>query len=479
MNRSVCWTGISALLGAVLAAASAGAQNASSAANPFWGSVTAGPATDETLALSLDDAVRRGLENNLGVREAESEEKTVHGERNVALQAFLPTITLSGDTGYYQHSLAAMGFSPGVLSEFAVLFPGGQLPAGFSLLTRDTLTEGMLHMHETLFSGPVLSGWRAARAGEKAAVNETLQAHEDAVQQVATAYLRAVADSSEVDNAKANVAEAQKLLSDVHQAHMAGTATNLDELRSKVELDAEQQALIAAGNARDKELILLKRETGIAPGQKIVLTDMTPYGDLADRTTAELVAEAYRSRQDYLSLQNQSKGFKAIHAAYRSQRWPTLSFSSYYGAQSVTTVGTHGVFLAMGTVSVPIFREAGLRGGEDASQAQLDAVNRQLESLRDQIVAQIRSALLDVNANQQEVNVARSNVNLAERELSDETERVKAGVDTSLPLVEAETTLTGARTNLVESLYRYNLSKLDLARAVGVTATQYRAYLGQ
>ena len=39
--------------------------NPSSATNPFWGSVTLHPATDETLQLSLDEAVRRGFENNL------------------------------------------------------------------------------------------------------------------------------------------------------------------------------------------------------------------------------------------------------------------------------------------------------------------------------------------------------------------------------------------------------------------------------
>jgi hypothetical protein len=33
--------------------------------------------------------------------------------------------------------------------------------------------------------------------------------------------------------------------------------------------------------------------------------------------------------------------------------------------------------------------------------------------------------------------------------------------------------------NLVESLYQYNVSKVDLARAAGVLEAQYRAYLGR
>ena len=82
------------------------------------------------LQLSLDDAVRRGLENNLGLKESESGEKVVQGEKNEALQEFLPTITVSGGTGVFQHDLAAQGFGPGVVKQFASsLFPVGRPPA--------------------------------------------------------------------------------------------------------------------------------------------------------------------------------------------------------------------------------------------------------------------------------------------------------------------------------------------------------------
>ena len=462
-----------------VAAAAVYGQNSSSAENPFWGSVTAQPATDQTLQLSLDDAIRRGLETNLGLREAESGEKNIHGQRNVALQEFLPTITLVGDTGFYQHNLAALGFKQSQLKNFASLFPGGAVPAAFPTITHDTLTEGLIHFNQTLFSGPVLSGWKAANAAAQAAYYQKMSARGETVQQVANTYLLCVADSSAVDYANANVAQAQVLYDNQHEAHLAGTVAGLEELRAKVELQTQQQTLIVAQNALDKDLILLKREIGVAPGQKVTLTDPSPYSDLEERPLAELMSIAYRSRQDYQNLRNQSIGFKAIHAAYRSQRWPTLKFTSYYGTQTVATIGTHGVFMATGTLSVPIFREADLRGGEDASQAQLDAVNAQLDSLREQMEQQVRAAQLDVNASKQLVEVAHSNVDLATRALSDVTERVQAGVDTNLPLVTAQASLTSAQRSLVTSLYGYNVAKLSLARATGVLETQYRQYLGR
>jgi outer membrane protein TolC len=188
---------------------------------------------------------------------------------------------------------------------------------------------------------------------------------------------------------------------------------------------------------------------------------------------------AYENRQDYQNLQNQVLAYKAIHTAYRSQRLPSLSFGGYYGVSQVGGVGSHGNFSAQGTLSVPLFREGKLRGDSEAAQAQLSAVEAQLADLRNHIDQQVRSALLDVDSTAKLVDVARSNVELAARALSDETDRVNAGVDDNLPLVTAQATLASAQSNLVESLYQYNVAKLVLARSAGVLEQQYRVYLGR
>jgi outer membrane protein TolC len=467
------------LAGALATSAFTQGLNTSSAANPFFGSVVAQPRTADIIKLGLDDAVKRGLENNLGLKQAESQESVLHGERNQALQQFLPTITFTADTGFYEHNLAAQGFSPSVFKKFASAFPPGTPLPKVSFITKDTLTQGQVHYSQTLFSGPVIAGWKAAGATARAAHFGKMTARGEVVQQVATAYLHAIAASSEVDNAKALVAQSQVLLDHAHAAHEAGVAANIDENRAKVQLQAQQQLLIAAQNQYQKDLILLKREIGLDPGQDIVLSDPAPYSDLTEQSPEEVRATAYKNRQDYQNLQNLIVGYKAIHAAYRSQRFPTLQFNSYYGTSTVNGAGTHGNFLAMGTLSIPIFREAGLRGNEDASQAQLDAVNAQLADLRIHIDQQVRSALLDVAASKQLVEVSRSNVELATAALSDETDRVNAGVDDNLPLVTAQASLATAEGNLVQSLYRYNVSKLALARAAGVLELQYRDYLGK
>ncbi|HEX4284345.1 MAG TPA: TolC family protein, partial [Terracidiphilus sp.] len=130
-------------------------------------------------------------------------------------------------------------------------------------------------------------------------------------------------------------------------------------------------------------------------------------------------------------------------------------------------------------LSFPIFNEAKLRGDEQSAAAQQASVRAQLEDLRTHIDQQVRAALLDVQASHKLVEVARSNVGLATRALSDETDRVNAGVDDNLPLVDAQSKLATAQNSLIESLYEYNLSKIALARASGVLEQQYRVFLGR
>ena len=453
------------------------ASNPSSAQNPYFGSITVHPATDDVIQLSLDDAVSRGLANNLGLKQAEYQENAIHGQKLQALQEFLPTITLTGTTGFHQYNLEAAGFTSSFLAELGKHFGGPVV--NFPFITRATVTQGQINYNQTLFSGPVIAGWRAAGAATRAAHFTTTRARGEVVQQVATAYLHAIAAASEVDNAKALEETNRVAFNQAHEAHLAGTGSNLDELRARVSLQTQEQAVIAAQNDFDKYQILLKREIGMDPGQKIVLSDRAPYNDLATQTPEEVRAIALKNRQDYQGLQNTVEELRAVHAAYRSERLPTLSFGGNYGVTTIGSVGSHGTFQAVGTLSFPIFREARLRGDIQASQAQLDAANAQLDDLRGKIDQQVRSALLDVDATAKLVEVSRSNVELATRALSDETDRVNAGVDDTLPLVTAQATLANAQTRLVESLYQYNLSKLALARASGVLEQQYRVYLGR
>jgi outer membrane protein TolC len=128
---------------------------------------------------------------------------------------------------------------------------------------------------------------------------------------------------------------------------------------------------------------------------------------------------------------------------------------------------------------VPIFQEGQLRGENEVADAQMIGLRHQIESLRVTIEQQIRSAMLDVQSSNDLVKVAKSNVDLATQELQDASDRFSAGVDDNLPVVQAQATLAQAQSTLVNTLYQYNQSKLQLARNTGVVESQYKVYLGR
>jgi len=213
--------------------------------------------------------------------------------------------------------------------------------------------------------------------------------------------------------------------------------------------------------------------------QEITLTDTAPYAEYAELSLDDAMKLAFLRRKDLLSLQAQMEVAAKTQKAVRAERLPTLAFNGYYGVLGETSGLYHGVFAATGKVSVPVFQEGQLRGEREVADAQLIALRQQIESLRVSIEAEIRASMLDVESSNELVKVARSNVDLATEELQQATDRFTAGVDDNLPVVQAQAVLAAAQSQLVNTLYQYNQSKLDLARNTGVVESQYKTYLGR
>ena len=110
-------------------------------------------------------------------------------------------------------------------------------------------------------------------------------------------------------------------------------------------------------------------------------------------------------------------------------------------------------------------------------QSQLDTQRAQLSDLNAQVDADVRDALLDVEAAQKQVEVARSNVELSAEALSESQQRYANGVDDNLAVSQAARSVAQANDQYVASLYRHNVAKLSLARALGA-GQDYRKYLG-
>jgi len=432
-------------------------------AGSFQGSVPRGTVSAQPLDLSLGDAIQRGLQANLGVILSGTQSAAARAQLLTQLQSLLPSVNFAAKETDMQANLAAEGLR---LPHFPTVIG----PFGFTDL-RATLNWSLVDVSS-------LRDYLAAKHNFNAAQLSAADARDMVVLTVGNAYLLVLADHARVASVDAQVATAKVSLDQAVQNHNAGTAPLLDVLRARVDYQSLQQQLIASRDAFEKDKLALARTIGLPLAQTFNLSDTSPYSVFDNMDSDALIKQAEANRKDLAALVEQTAAAVEQRKAATAARLPVVSANVDYGDIGVTLGHSHGTVDATGEVSVPIFREYGLRGQAEEAQAQLDTAQAQLSDKKAQVEADVRDALLDIAAAQKQVEVAKSTVDLANEELKEAQERYANGVSDNLAVSQAQQSVAQANDQYVASLYRDNVAKLSLARALGATQ-DYRKYLGQ
>jgi outer membrane protein TolC len=435
---------------------------AAQSSNPFQGSVATGEVSAQPVGLSLDEAIQRGLKTNLGIILSSTQTAAARGARLSQLQALLPTVDASAKETVMQVDLPAEGL---------------RIPGFASIIGPFGFTDVRASLSWSLVDVASLRNYLAARHNFAAAQLSAQDARELVVLTVGNAYLLVLADETRVSSVEAQVATAKVSLDQAVDNHQAGTAPLLDELRARVDYQSLQQQLIVARNSFEKDKLALARTIGLPLAQSFTLTDKAPYAAFDQLDVEATIRQAHANRKDLAAMVEQTKAVEQQRKAATADRLPTLKFDGDYGDIGVTLSHSHGTGDAAGTLSVPLFKEYALRGEAQQAQAQLDTQRAQLSDLNAQVDADIRDALLDIASSQQQVEVARSSVDLANEALSEAQQRYANGVSDNLAVSQAEQSVAQANDRYVSSLYRHNVSKLSLARALGA-GENYKNYLG-
>ena len=431
-------------------------------ASSFQGSVPVGQVSAQPLDLTLDEAIQRGLRNNLGVILSGTQTATARAQRLSELQNLLPDVEAYAKESVMQVDLAAEGLRiPG--------FPTIVGPFGYTDI-RATLSWSLVDVHS-------LRNYLAARHNFNAAQLSAQDARDLVVLTVGNAYLLVVADETEVASVQAQVNTAKVSLDQAVQSHQAGTAPLLDELRARVDYQSLEQHLIRAQNALEKDRLALARTIGLPLAQKFNVVDKAPYVAFDQPKVEDAIRQAHADRKDLAAANEQTTAAEEQRKAATAERYPMVGANVDYGVIGVNLRNSHGTVDASGTVSVPVFKEFGLRGDAEQAQARLDTQRAQLSDMNAQVDADVRDALLDIDSAQKQVEVAKSSVDLANEALSEAQQRYKAGVSDNLAVSQAEQSVAQANEQYVSSLYRHNIAKLSLARALGA-AENYKSYLG-
>lgn len=431
--------------------------------NSYQGSVVQQKATPGELPLSLDDAIQMGLKNNLGAILQNTSVKTAGGQKLQQLQALLPTVTGTAQDSVSQVNLQAEGLRiPG--------FPAVIGPFGYTDF-RATLNQAVLNVSS-------LQNYLASKHNFEASKLSAADSQDLVVLTVGNAYLLCLADAARISALDAQVQTSKVSLDQAIQNHQNGVSPRLDELRARVDYQTQQQSLISATAQYRKDEIALARAIGLPLDQKFKLTDQVPYAQFEAPTMEAAMAEALQNRNDLKAAQQQVQAAEKSLSAAHAERYPALTAEVDYGEIGVNPSNSYATLNATGKVSGPIFEEGKLRGDARIAAAQLEQARAQLNDLQGQIRADVKDAILDIEASEQLVKVARSNVDLASEALKEAQDRFQAGVADNLAVSQAQASVAQANDQYVSSLYQLNVAKLSLARAVGVARTQFKTYLG-
>ena len=432
--------------------------------SPFSGSVPAKPVPG-VMAISLRDAIDRGLKQNLGALLSSADIRSARGQRWEQLSALLPHVTAEPYVAVSQINLRELGIN--------FSFPGFSLPTSVGPFS---YFDARLGVTQSLFDWRSINNARAARQSLKSAEYTYKDARDLVVLAVGYTYLQGIADEARIETAQAQVQTAQALSDQASDQVTAGTSPAIDALRAKVELQTRQQQLIQARNNFAIQKLTVARVIGLAPGQEFDLTDKSPYQPFEGITVDEALKRAYSSRSDYQAALTDTRAAEFARRAAIGGYLPSLSFSADYGTGGSHPSTATQIFDVRGTLTIPIFLGGSVHGEVLQADARLEQARERLDNLRAQIDADVRTALLNLQSSAEQVAVARSNIDLAEETLVQSRDRFSAGVTDTVEVVQSQEAVASAHEQYISSLYSYNLAKISLARAIGVAEEGVKSY---
>jgi outer membrane protein TolC len=431
--------------------------------SPFEGGIPAGQPSQAPLALTLEDAIARGLRQNLGLFLGEQGTRAAEAARLSARSGLLPDVYAGVSNTAEQINLKSFGF--------------GGFPGIAPIVGPFNVFDARVFVSQAILSLTSLHKARAGAENLKAAQLSYQDARDVVVLGVAGLYLQATAGRARIEAARAQYNTARALYQRASDMKEAGVVPGIAVLRAQVEMQAEQQRVIFVENEFEKQKLGLVRAIGLPVGQSITLADTVPYTPPPALTVEQALEQALDNRADYRSAAALVKAAEASKRAAQAERYPGLEFDGNYGDIGPRPWDSHGTFAAGVTLKIPIFQAGRTR----ADILQADSVLRQrtaaLADLRNGVEEQIRVSLLDLKAAGEQVAVSESAVKLAAEQLKQSEDRFSAGVTDNLEVVQSQEAVATANENNISALFAYNLAKASLARALGAAEKTYLQFL--
>ena len=261
----------------------------------------------------------------------------------------------------------------------------------------------------------------------------------------------------------------------LHEAQVkanAGLRPQLDTYVTEAEVERSQLHLVDARNDHADAKVALDNALGLsdsAPAYEPA--DILTYYPVKDSLQL-LLDTAFRSRPDLTALQDQAKAMGARIVEYQSDYYPSVNAIGGYSALGTGTPAANN-FNAGIVITWPIFNSFLTTDQIAETRYRQHAILRAIEDLRQEIISQVHTALLNWQASLQRIMRAEKTLAASRAELELAEKRYEAGLTSIIELEDAQRNYTYDDAAYADALYGFSITKAAVDRATGRSLAEF------
>jgi len=309
---------------------------------------------------------------------------------------------------------------------------------------------------------------RQQQALERVAGASLTTTQAELVLQVKRLFYACVQADRLVEVNAANVRNRRQHLALASARLASGLGLPYDLVRGEAAVADAVYGLTSARRDASQARVALAELMGLDPRTPLELVAKGEEGSVPDAVAAA-VDLALTQRPEMTRAQAAVDASRHAIAAARTTNSPTVTGSVALLRRGETLFDDpNAVSVAVGMQWTPF--DAGLQKARVAeAEAGLEANQAQLESVRLQVIADISQAFLDLKTAEQRVVTARAQVANAEEARRLAEGRYRAGIGIFIDVIDAQTALDVANTNLVNAETAVAQARAAYARATGAS----------
>ncbi len=421
------------------------------------------PALANLTSLTLDDAIRTGLQKSRALEIARFDREMAGQKIRETWSGVLPQISASSN---YTRTL-----KPSVL----LMPPNPIFTTGTLQTSSDNALRASLDIRQTLFDWSAFAGIKAATIVRKMSEEAYLGVEANVVTDIKTAYFDALISKEQLTLIEQSIARWEQSKKDTNAMFRQGVVADIDTLKAWLSVENLRPELMQAETRVAASMTRLKNVMGIPVDSSVVLAgklEVTSASYPPDVATAYREALDARPELRQLNYQVQAEGEKVN--ASRAEHFPLLSAFGKLESQTAFNDSTPlsnanwPTSSAVGLqLTMPLFTGFRISAKvEQARIAQLQTRTR-VEDLKATIRAEIEVRVLNFRESQKRIEVQSKTTSVAERSYNISRLRFKEGIGSRLELTDAELQLNKAKTNYLQAIYDNLVATTQLEKALG------------